>query len=106
MKTDVLIVGSGCSGLYCALNLPRDIEITIITKSDLESNDSYLAQGGMCMLKEAADYESFFEDTLKAGHYENDRKSEPYLCDKLLYQTALQSDPSWRGSQFFSGAGA
>ena len=75
MKTDVLIVGSGCSGLYCALNLPRDIEITIITKSDLESNDSYLAQGGMCMLKEAADYESFFEDTLKAGHYENDRKS-------------------------------
>ena len=75
MKTDVLIVGSGCSGLYCALNLPRDIKITIITKSDLESNDSYLAQGGMCMLKEAADYESFFEDTLKAGHYENDRKS-------------------------------
>ena len=75
MKTDVLIVGSGCSGLYCALNLPRNIEITIITKSDLESNDSYLAQGGMCMLKEAADYESFFEDTLKAGHYENDRKS-------------------------------
>ena len=75
MKTDVLIVGSGCSGLYCALNLPGNIEITIITKSDLESNDSYLAQGGMCMLKEAADYESFFEDTLKAGHYENDRKS-------------------------------
>lgn len=50
MKTDVLIVGSGCSGLYCALNLPRDIEITIITKSDLESNDSYLAQGGMLSL--------------------------------------------------------
>ncbi len=23
MKTDILIVGSGCSGLYCALNLPR-----------------------------------------------------------------------------------
>ena len=24
MKTDVLIVGSGCSGLYCALQLPED----------------------------------------------------------------------------------
>ena len=24
MQTDVLIVGSGCAGLYCALNLPKD----------------------------------------------------------------------------------
>ena len=75
MNTDVLIVGSGCSGLYCALKLPRDIRITLITKSDLESNDSFLAQGGMCMLKEQSDFDSFFEDTLKAGHYENDRES-------------------------------
>ncbi|MGN0342660.1 MAG: L-aspartate oxidase [Roseburia sp.] len=75
MKTDILIVGCGCSGLYCALNLPRDKQITIITKSDLESNDSFLAQGGMCMLKDESDYDSYFEDTLKAGHYENDRES-------------------------------
>ena len=50
---------------YCALKLPRDIGITLITKSDLESNDSFLAQGGMCMLKEQSDFDSFFEDTLK-----------------------------------------
>ena len=75
MKTDILIVGSGCSGLYCALNLPRDRQITIITKSDLESSDSFLAQGGICMLKNEEDFDGFFEDTLKAGHYENDRKS-------------------------------
>lgn len=75
MKTDILIAGSGCSGLYCALQLPRDKKITIITKSDLTSNDSYLAQGGMCMLKEQSDYDSFFEDTMKAGHYENDKES-------------------------------
>lgn len=75
MKTDVLIVGSGCSGLYCALQLPEDKKITIITKSDVESSDSYLAQGGICMLKNDADYDSYFEDTMKAGHYENDRES-------------------------------
>ncbi len=75
MKTDILIVGSGCAGLYCALNLPEEKEILVITKSDAESNDSFLAQGGMCMLKGEEDYESFFEDTLKAGHYENDRTS-------------------------------
>lgn len=75
MKTDVLIAGTGCSGLYCALNLPRDKQILMITKSDLESNDSFLAQGGMCMWKEPEDYDSYFEDTMKAGHYENDKKS-------------------------------
>lgn len=75
METDILIVGSGCSGLYCALNLPQDKKITVITKSDIESSDSFLAQGGMCMLKDPSDFESFFEDTLKAGHYENDKTS-------------------------------
>lgn len=47
MKTDIFIAGSGCSGLYCALKLPAEKKILVITKSDLESNDSYLAQGGM-----------------------------------------------------------
>lgn len=75
MKTDVFIAGSGCSGLYCALMLPEDKDVLIISKSDIKSNDSYLAQGGICMLKNEDDYESYFEDTLRAGHYENDRKS-------------------------------
>ena len=75
MKTDILIVGSGCSGLYCALQLPQEKQIMVITKSDLESNDSFLAQGGMCMLKSEDDYDSYFEDTMRAGHYENDKKS-------------------------------
>lgn len=75
MKTDVLIVGCGCSGLYLALNLTRDKKILMITKSDAESSDSFLAQGGMCMLKDDADYDNYFEDTMKAGHYENDKKS-------------------------------
>ncbi len=75
MKTDVLIVGTGCSGLYHALNLPENLNILMITKSDLESSDSFLAQGGICMWKDPEDYESFFEDTLRAGHYENDRES-------------------------------
>ena len=59
-NTDVLIVGSGCSGLYCAMHLhkqlPKDKKILIITKSQVENSDSFLAQGGMCMLKSEADY--------------------------------------------------
>lgn len=75
MKTDILIVGSGCAGLYCALNLPKEKKITIITKADVKDNDSYLAQGGMCMMRDTKDFESFFGDTMRAGHYENDGKS-------------------------------
>ena len=75
MKTDILIAGSGCSGLYCALKLPADKQILLITKADLESNDSFLAQGGICMLKDEDDFDDYFEDTLHAGHYENDKES-------------------------------
>lgn len=74
-QTDVLIAGSGCAGLYCALNLSEDTKITIITKATIEESDSFLAQGGMCMLKNDEDYDSYFEDTMRAGHYENDKTS-------------------------------
>lgn len=75
MKVDALIVGSGCSGLYCALQLPKEWIVRVITKKTVEESDSYLAQGGMCMLKDESDYDNYFEDTMKAGHYENDKSS-------------------------------
>ena len=100
MKTDILIVGSGCAGLYCALNLPKDRKITVITKADAKSNDSFLAQGGMCMLKDETDYDSFFEDTMKAGHYENDEtsvdimihSSQDVVKDLLRFGAEFQKD--------------
>ena len=89
MNTDVLIVGSGCSGLYCALNLPRNLKITMITKSSVEESDSYLAQGGICVLRGQDDFPSFFEDTLRAGHYENNKESVEIMIDssqKVIYE--------------------
>ena len=71
MDTKVVIVGTGVAGLFCALHLPRDWPVLLITKSDLESSDSFLAQGGICMLPDESDYDSYFEDTMRAGHYEN-----------------------------------
>ncbi|MCI5938050.1 MAG: L-aspartate oxidase [Clostridiales bacterium] len=75
IETDILIVGSGAAGLYCALKLPKEKQIVIITKEDAESSDSFLAQGGMCVLKSEEDYDSYFEDTMRAGHYENRKES-------------------------------
>ena len=71
IKTDVVIVGTGVGGAFSALNLPEDKQILMITKSDLESSDSFLAQGGICVLRDDEDYEGYFEDTMRAGHYEN-----------------------------------
>lgn len=75
MKTDILIVGAGCAGLYCALHLPQDRQIWILTKDEITHSDSFLAQGGICMLKEESDYDSYYEDTMRAGHYENNPES-------------------------------
>lgn len=74
-KTDVVIVGTGVAGLFSALNLPENKKILMITKSDTESSDSFLAQGGICVLRDEEDYDSYFEDTMKAGHYENRKES-------------------------------
>ena len=75
LTTDVLIVGSGVAGLYCALNLPDSLQVTVITKAKVYECDSYLAQGGICVLRDDEDYNSYFEDTLRAGHYENSKES-------------------------------
>lgn len=73
--TDILIVGTGASGLFNALQLPDQYQILLITKEDADKADSFLAQGGMCMLLNDDDYDSYFEDTMKAGHYENNKES-------------------------------
>lgn len=75
INTDVVIVGSGVAGLFAALCLPEDKKILIITKEDLKECDSFLAQGGVCVLKNIDDFNCYFEDTMKAGHYENDPES-------------------------------
>ena len=75
MQADVVIVGTGVGGCFSALNLSEDLSIIMITKSDLESSDSFLAQGGICVLHDDDDYDSYFEDTMRAGHYENRKES-------------------------------
>ena len=72
---DVIIVGTGAAGLYCALNLPERTNILMITKQEADQSDSFLAQGGICMLRGEDDYDDYFEDTMRAGHYENDKKA-------------------------------
>ena len=74
-NADILIIGTGVGGLFTALNLPDDKSILMITKDKCENSDSFLAQGGICVLKDDDDYESYYSDTMKAGHFENREES-------------------------------
>ena len=97
---DVIIVGTGAAGLYCALNLPEKMKILLITKQEADQSDSFLAQGGICMLRGEDDYENYFEDTMRAGHYENDkravdlmiRSSNDIIRDLLRYHVDFARD--------------
>ena len=71
-RYDVIIVGAGVAGLNCALHLPSDKSVLLICKDAPEKSDSYLAQGGICRLADEGDYESYYSDTMRAGHNEND----------------------------------
>lgn len=70
-RYDVIIVGAGVAGLNCALHLPREKNVLIICKSTPDKSDSYLAQGGICRLIDGDDYEGYYQDTMRAGHGEN-----------------------------------
>ena len=72
---DVIIVGTGAAGLFAGLCLPVDLNVLMITKDKMENSDSYLAQGGICTLKSADDFDAFYQDTLKAGRNENNPES-------------------------------
>ncbi len=100
MKTDIIIVGSGVAGLYCALNLPEYKKITIVTKDEAPKSDSFLAQGGICVLRDEADFKAFYEDTMRAGHYENDpdsveimiRSSQEVIRDLVFFGAKFEKD--------------
>ena len=112
MNYDILIVGTGCSGLYFAMNIPDSYKILMVTKKEAELSDSFLAQGGICMLKDESDYDSYFQDTMKAGHYENDiysveimiRSSPEVIADLISYGVNFQRNED--GSLAFTREGA
>ncbi len=88
---DVIIVGTGVAGLFSALSISPELSILMVSKDEIINCDSYLAQGGICTLKEPSDFDSFLEDTLRAGHYENKEETvrvmienSPMIMERLI----------------------
>ena len=65
---DVIIVGSGGSGLSLALSLPDHFKIAILAKSHLKDASTYFAQGGVAAVLDKSDsIQQHIDDTLIAG---------------------------------------
>ena len=83
-RYDVIIVGTGISGIYTALNLAPDLKILMLSKRELTLCNSALAQGGVAavMDKENDSYELHIKDTLIAGHYKNNLDNVKILVEQ------------------------
>lgn len=78
---DVLILGSGASGLGLALSLADQHTIAIICKDDLLTSSSQRAQGGIAaVLSDDDSYVSHIKDTLNAG---------AGLCDPIVVEATV-----------------
>lgn len=68
IKFDTIIAGSGLAGLTAAFYASRYGSVALITKSELDTSNSYYAQGGIAgAIGENDSPELHFEDTLVAG---------------------------------------
>jgi L-aspartate oxidase len=109
---DVLIVGSGVSGLYCGLNLRKDLNVLVVCKDKINCSNTYLAQGGISVARGMDDIPLYIQDTLKAGKYKNDLEAVKVLTYesmdniKALVEMGLAFDRNEDNSLNFTKEGA
>lgn len=87
--TDVLVIGSGISGLSYALKVAQqrsDVKVTIITKADDEESNTKYAQGGVAVVTdfENDSFEKHIHDTIVAG---------AGLCDPKTVEVVVKEGP-------------
>jgi L-aspartate oxidase len=66
--TDVLVIGAGIAGLRAVLEIPRSLDVLVVTKDKVQQSNSAFAQGGIAGVLSPEDrFENHIDDTLTAG---------------------------------------
>lgn len=85
LEFDTIVVGSGLAGLTAAYYSAQYGKVAIVTKSELDTSNSYYAQGGIAVVMSPDDsLESHLKDTLIAGRE---------LCDYDAVETLVSEGP-------------
>ena len=88
LKTDVLIIGGGISGLSVAIELAeldRNLDLLLLTKESLTDCNTYYAQGGIaCVWDKKDSFEKHVQDTLRVGDG---------LCNEQVVRNVVSQAP-------------
>lgn len=107
IETDVLVIGSGISGLSYAIKISQHLpetKIVLVTKSDEDESNTKYAQGGLAVVTDFQkdNFEKHIQDTMIAGDGENNKevvemviKEGPERLKELIeWGTRFDKDPS------------
>ncbi|MCO6494727.1 MAG: L-aspartate oxidase [Bacteroidetes bacterium] len=88
-RTDILVIGSGASGLFFALKTAQkrpDLKILIMTKSNADESNTRFAQGGIAVVTDnnKISFDKHIEDTINAGGG---------LCKKNVVEMVVHQAP-------------
>ncbi|MHB0977567.1 MAG: L-aspartate oxidase [Candidatus Aquicultorales bacterium] len=93
---DVVVVGSGIAGLTAALELSKELDVSLIAKSSLDESATKYAQGGVAAAASEADSPALhFNDTIAAGGT---------LCDRQAVEVLVSEGADWVGELIRLGA--
>lgn len=89
LKTDILIVGSGISGLFFAMKIAKkrpDLNLVIMTKETANNSNTQLAQGGIAVVTNPVkdSFEEHINDTLQSGGG---------YCDEQIVRMVIHQAP-------------
>ncbi len=86
ITSDILVIGSGISGLFFSLKAAQSAKVALVTKEGIADTATSKAQGGIAAVMSDDDsFESHIEDTLRVGDG---------LCHRDVVESIVRDGPS------------